>query len=105
MIDCMSCAVASDRADVAEQHGHYLTRMRTLGCRTAELHRAFALPVDDPAFSPEKITSRDIAHWSEAVQNEATGAIAALRRIESSEERHEGKEGVSTCKSRLSPYR
>jgi maltose alpha-D-glucosyltransferase/alpha-amylase len=70
--------------EAAERHSHYLTRMVTLGRRTAELHRAFALPSDDPAFAPERVTARDIAGWVSKVQQQADDAFAALHRIEAS---------------------
>ncbi len=68
----------------AERHGHYLTRIRTLGRRTAELHRAFALPTENPAFAPEKITAKDIEQWIARTRKQADDAIAALHRVESS---------------------
>ncbi|WP_017761199.1 maltose alpha-D-glucosyltransferase [Pseudacidovorax intermedius] len=41
-------------------HGAFLTLMRLLGQRTAEMHLAFAsAPADDPAFAPEPLTSKD----------------------------------------------
>jgi maltose alpha-D-glucosyltransferase/alpha-amylase len=70
--------------EAADRHGLYLTRMSTLGRLTAELHRAFALPTEDPAFSPEDITSDDLATWVESVQKQADDAIAALQRITTS---------------------
>jgi maltose alpha-D-glucosyltransferase/alpha-amylase len=45
------------------------------------LHRAFALPTEDPAFSPEEITPSDITEWVERMQKQADDALAALRRI------------------------
>ncbi len=43
----------------ARTFGAYLESARLLGRRTAELHIALASDVEDPAFSPEKITSQD----------------------------------------------
>ena len=68
----------------AGRHDLYLTRIATLGSLTAELHHAFALPTDDPAFAPEKVTANDIADWVAKVQHQADEAFEALRRIESS---------------------
>jgi maltose alpha-D-glucosyltransferase/alpha-amylase len=40
--------------------GLYLEAAATLGRRTAELHRALAVPEDNPVFSPEPFTSRQL---------------------------------------------
>ncbi len=45
--------------DSDELHGVYLPLAETLGRRIAELHQAFALPVDDPAFRPEPVPAED----------------------------------------------
>src|SRR5690606_36915563 len=49
-----------------------------LGRRTAELHRAFAMPTDDPAFAPEPITKGDLGQWRRGARNQARAAFAAL---------------------------
>jgi maltose alpha-D-glucosyltransferase / alpha-amylase len=59
-------------------HGIYLDQAATLGRRTAELHRAFATPSDDPAFRPEPITPDDIAAWGEGVRRQAAAALSAV---------------------------
>jgi maltose alpha-D-glucosyltransferase/alpha-amylase len=43
-----------------------LQRMRQIGRRTAELHRAFACTDAIAAFAPEPITADDAAHWADA---------------------------------------
>ena len=65
----------------AERHAHYLSRVRTLGQRTAELHRAFALPSDDPAFAPEPVSQADLAHLADQVRAQADTAFKALERV------------------------
>jgi maltose alpha-D-glucosyltransferase/alpha-amylase len=57
-------------------HGLYLEFARTLGKRTAELHRALALPSVDPAFGAERITSEDLASWHARVREEALRTLA-----------------------------
>jgi len=42
-----------------------LERMRKIGCRTAEMHLAFASRPDLPDFAPEPITSDDLSFWTE----------------------------------------
>ena len=62
-----------------DAHGFYLTRARVLGQRTAEMHRAFAIPTKDPAFAAEPITAHDLQAWGKAVRKQAEAAFAALR--------------------------
>ncbi|RPI62073.1 MAG: alpha-amylase, partial [Lysobacterales bacterium] len=59
-------------------HGLYLELARTLGSRTAELHRALGLPSTDPAFGSEPITASDVEHWRARVREEAERTLAAL---------------------------
>jgi maltose alpha-D-glucosyltransferase / alpha-amylase len=56
-------------------HSGYLSLLRTLGTRTGELHRAFATPTTDPAFSAEPITESDVRHWRERVRAAAATAL------------------------------
>ena len=46
-----------------EHHELYLTVARLLGRRTAELHRAFAIDTDDPAFAREPVGRADLEAW------------------------------------------
>ncbi|MGH8473175.1 MAG: putative maltokinase, partial [Gammaproteobacteria bacterium] len=68
----------------AELHAVYLMLMRTLGLRTAELHRALAQRNADPAFDPEPITGADLKCWTRQVRDEArfTLKVLNLRRRE-----------------------
>jgi maltose alpha-D-glucosyltransferase/alpha-amylase len=61
-------------------HGGYLTLIRTLGRRTAELHAAFARNTGDPAFDPEPIEAADVGRWTERVRTEAASTLAHLER-------------------------
>jgi maltose alpha-D-glucosyltransferase / alpha-amylase len=67
---------ASPEAETS--HGLYLEFARTLGKRTAELHRALALPSVDPAFGPERITAEDLASWRARVREEAVRTLELL---------------------------
>jgi len=62
----------------AEVHGAYLALIRTLGLRTAQLHRAFATPSGDPAFEPEEVVVEDLQVWADSVQHEARDTLALL---------------------------
>ncbi|MCU0839389.1 MAG: maltose alpha-D-glucosyltransferase, partial [Rhodospirillales bacterium] len=48
---------------LAIHEGHWM-QMEVLGSRIGELHRAFALNVDDADFAPEAATEADIRNWS-----------------------------------------
>jgi maltose alpha-D-glucosyltransferase/alpha-amylase len=61
-----------------EPHAIYLAQARVLGQRTAELHRAFAIPSEDPAFAPEPITRGDLERWGDALRDQAAAAFRAL---------------------------
>jgi maltose alpha-D-glucosyltransferase/alpha-amylase len=60
------------------EHTLYLDRVRQLGRRTAELHRALASDSDDPAFSPEPVSTGDLQAWRDGAVHEAEAALAAL---------------------------
>jgi maltose alpha-D-glucosyltransferase/alpha-amylase len=61
-----------------EQHAALIQRMRTLGQRTAELHRAFAIDTDDEAFTPAPIERTDIERWIGDATRQIGDAISAL---------------------------
>ncbi len=61
-----------------EIHGGNLELIRTLGIRTAELHRALATPTADPAFAPEPITTADVTGWRAHVRAEASQTLDLL---------------------------
>jgi len=54
---------------------------RRLGTRTADLHRAFAVATDDPAFAAEPITATDLAVWVDGVQRQAEAAYRAIAHV------------------------
>jgi maltose alpha-D-glucosyltransferase/alpha-amylase len=55
--------LAPGAAGDPNQHAAYLLRMRQIGRRLAELHRALASSRSDPAFAPETITPADLRAW------------------------------------------
>jgi maltose alpha-D-glucosyltransferase/alpha-amylase len=59
-------------------HEAYLTMMRVLAVRTAELHRALARPTNDAAFSPLAITITDIDGYRQRALDEARKALDLL---------------------------
>ncbi len=69
-----------DFADEEAPYLDYTQLAHTLGTRTAELHRAFSVATDDPAFRPEKIDARDLAAWSQGLARQAAAAREALEK-------------------------
>jgi maltose alpha-D-glucosyltransferase / alpha-amylase len=65
-------------AEPPDVHGAYISLIRVLGRRTAELHLAFAQPGTEPAFAPEPLTEADIAGYREKVESEAQSTFALL---------------------------
>ncbi len=64
----------------SERHAYFEALVRTLGQRVAELHKAFALPSEDPAFAPEPIAAADLAEWREQIIQQAKSARKALKK-------------------------
>lgn len=65
--------------DVADStHPVYRVLAHNLGQRLGELHRAFALAVDDPSFHPEPITETDLSHWKQQMGEIANQAYQHL---------------------------
>jgi maltose alpha-D-glucosyltransferase/alpha-amylase len=59
-------------------HTLYLDRVRQLGRRTAELHRALCSDSDDPAFRPEPVSAAELQAWRDGAVHEAEAAFRAL---------------------------
>ncbi len=80
VFDEMRLVEAAEPVAPVDRHANYLEQIRTLGRRTAELHRALAIDNPDPAFAPEPISAADLKAWGEATQRQADKAFAALDR-------------------------
>lgn len=52
-----------------------------LGQRTAELHKAFATPTDDPAFAVEPIEASHLAQWSDEVAVDAETILTKVAEL------------------------
>ena len=63
-----------------DPHEIFLRRARTLGVRTAEVHRAFATVTGDAAFDPEPVTKHDLAAWTRDAHQSAVAALSSLER-------------------------
>jgi maltose alpha-D-glucosyltransferase/alpha-amylase len=65
---------------LARDHvGIYLDAAATLGRRTAELHRALALPSSDPLFCPEPLNAQDLQALEGEWREEAVHAFDLLK--------------------------
>ncbi|HXI76188.1 MAG TPA: maltose alpha-D-glucosyltransferase [Steroidobacteraceae bacterium] len=62
----------------ANTHEAYLTLMRVLAVRTAELHCALARPTRDAAFSPQPLTRADLDGYRQRAADEADHALKLL---------------------------
>jgi maltose alpha-D-glucosyltransferase/alpha-amylase len=71
-------APATDDLPV-DAHKAFLILMRTLGQRTAELHRALASASGNADFTPEPLTAADFEAYRARAQAEARGALALLK--------------------------
>jgi len=65
----------------AEPFGVYRQLAATIGQRTAELHRAFATPTEDPAFAAEPIGAADLDRWAESLGGELGRLPGVLQRV------------------------
>ncbi|CAN5652898.1 maltose alpha-D-glucosyltransferase [soil metagenome] len=65
-------------APAADVHGGFLSRVATLGQRTAELHLALATRSGDAAFDPEPLTAADVTGYRQRAVSEASATMALL---------------------------
>ena len=72
---------AEGEPEPAEPFGVYAQLAATIGQRTAELHRAFATPTDDPAFAAESISAADLGRWAKAVAGDLARLPAVLQKV------------------------
>jgi len=62
----------------ANAHEAFLSMVRVLAVRTAEMHRALAAPSKDPAFSPQALSRADIDGYRQRALDEAQSALEKL---------------------------
>ena len=68
-------------AEPVEPFGVYRQLAAAIGQRTAEMHRAFSTPTEDPAFKAEAITEADLGRWGKAVTGDLAKLPTALERV------------------------
>jgi maltose alpha-D-glucosyltransferase/alpha-amylase len=76
----VAVAPAEPPTDSTLPHAYQRELAVMLGHRTAELHRALAVPTDDPDFAPEPIVAEDMAGWRAAARRQAETSFATLKR-------------------------
>ena len=79
--DALARAPESASEDPA-RHADYLVLIRTLAERTADLHRALAVPSGDPAFEPEPFDAEALGAWIDRIGAELDETITMLRTVE-----------------------
>ena len=68
----------ASRPPTTEVHELYLAVAHLVGRRTGELHRAFAIDTDDPAFRAEPVGEADLALWLEEARAEVEKGFGLL---------------------------
>ncbi|MHC2090532.1 maltose alpha-D-glucosyltransferase [Methylobacterium sp. CM6244] len=76
--DTVVLAPESEAPDPTEAFAPHLRWAELLGRRTAELHNAFAIETDDPAFAPEPFTHDDLRDLGEDARRMGERAFRAL---------------------------
>jgi maltose alpha-D-glucosyltransferase/alpha-amylase len=71
--------VPDEAATETSEMTSMLQRMRQIGRRTAELHRALASHPEIEAFAPEPISQEDTLRWSGAIMTRASHVFEMLR--------------------------
>jgi trehalose synthase-fused probable maltokinase len=74
--------VAAPNGDGAKASEEAVNWLRRLGQRTAEMHAAFGITTDDPAFRPEPAQPQDLRDWTRAAQEMARRALDGLAAAE-----------------------
>jgi maltose alpha-D-glucosyltransferase/alpha-amylase len=70
---------AAPSHEINQHASDYLAAAALLGQRTAELHLALATPTNDPAFTPEPTTAKDLTNDRERIHQQLTTALDALK--------------------------
>lgn len=93
-------------SDPGERHGDYRWLMRTLGQRTAQLHRALAVESGEAAFDPEPIQPEELQVWGEQVREDVENTLNKLTQHQSAipENAETGVAQLMQAKQRLLDY-
>jgi maltose alpha-D-glucosyltransferase/alpha-amylase len=80
-LDTAALVTDDSAANLEESLANYLQTVRTLGRRTAELHLAFAMPTEDPAFALEPLTKDDVRSAAADARSQGDQAFLAMKRV------------------------
>ncbi|WP_298966872.1 maltose alpha-D-glucosyltransferase [uncultured Methylobacterium sp.] len=80
-LDAIVLVPESEAPAAEEAFGSHLRWAALLGQRTAEMHRAFAMETDDPAFAAEPFTADDLAVLVEDTRRQAAKALRGVEGI------------------------
>ncbi len=75
--------LGDDEEDANEfdaRESYFASLMHTLGLRTGEMHEAFAVPTEDPAFAPETASGEEVRAWVEAVLDDVRLTLTTLEK-------------------------
>ena len=76
-----SWSIEEDEPDQGrEEDTFFLGLVHTLGLRTGELHEAFAVPTEDPAFAPEIASRKEVEGWKKSTVKELGRTLKLLGR-------------------------
>jgi maltose alpha-D-glucosyltransferase/alpha-amylase len=75
---CSSEAGCEMPPEGGSPHAAYFALIHLLGVRTAELHKALAMPTVDPNFGQEPVLRGDVEHWCGQVRNEMLETVKLL---------------------------
>jgi maltose alpha-D-glucosyltransferase/alpha-amylase len=78
-LDYLQRYLETQRGTPAASHAAYLLVIQTLATRTAELHRALAMPSRDPAFTPEPLTPGELEALKARVREEALQTLELVK--------------------------
>ncbi|HEX8663284.1 MAG TPA: maltose alpha-D-glucosyltransferase [Beijerinckiaceae bacterium] len=97
-LDTLMLLPESEAPAAEDAFATYLPYAEVLGRRTAELHRAFAMPTDDPAFRVEPLTTDDVHAVADDARAWSERAFRAMERLSAS-----APEGARAAISALVP--
>jgi maltose alpha-D-glucosyltransferase/alpha-amylase len=80
-LDTLLLLPENDAPPLEDAFASYLPYASILGRRTAELHRAFATPTNDPAFSIEALGADDVRAVADDARAWAERAFTAIKRL------------------------
>ena len=69
-----------DDGEFEARESYFASLMHTLGLRTGEMHEAFAVPTEDPAFAAETASRDEVRTWIETVLDDVRLTLTTLEK-------------------------